>query len=43
MNYSTFADIKGPILFESDVFHDDRGFFMESYHKDKFNKLELRN
>ena len=39
MNYSTFADIKGPILFESDVFHDDRGFFMESYHKDKFNKI----
>ena len=30
--------INGLILIEPDVFSDDRGFFLESYNKEKFSK-----
>ncbi len=34
-------DIPGVILIEPDVFQDERGFFLESYHKERFAAASL--
>lgn len=34
-------DIPGVVLIEPQVFGDDRGFFMETWHKQKFSAAEL--
>ncbi len=36
--YFLTTDIKGPIIIEPDVHRDARGFFVESYHADKYRK-----
>jgi dTDP-4-dehydrorhamnose 3,5-epimerase len=35
------TDLPGVLLIEPDVFHDDRGLFMESYHAEKYSKLGI--
>ena len=35
------AKLKGIKIIESDVFEDERGFFMESYSKEKYKKLGM--
>jgi dTDP-4-dehydrorhamnose 3,5-epimerase len=32
----TDVEIEGPLIIEPDCFHDDRGFFFESYRQDRF-------
>ncbi|HTA76797.1 MAG TPA: dTDP-4-dehydrorhamnose 3,5-epimerase family protein, partial [bacterium] len=35
------TDLPGVLLIEPDVFRDDRGLFMESYHAEKYLKLGI--
>jgi len=35
------TDIKGVLILEPDVFSDDRGFFLETYHKVKYRGLGI--
>ncbi len=37
----TEKSIPGVLLIEPDVFKDDRGFFLETFHKDKYADLGL--
>ncbi|MEX1003148.1 MAG: dTDP-4-dehydrorhamnose 3,5-epimerase [Crocinitomicaceae bacterium] len=38
MEITTF-DIEGLVAFESDIFEDDRGYFFESYNKERFRSF----
>ena len=35
----TESGIKGVFIIEPDVYEDDRGFFMETFHKERYRKL----
>ncbi len=37
----TEKSIPGVLLIEPDVFEDDRGFFLETFHKDKYADLGI--
>ncbi|WP_367071142.1 dTDP-4-dehydrorhamnose 3,5-epimerase [Enterobacter roggenkampii] len=34
-----FFEIEGPLLIDVDVFKDERGFFLESFNKEKFSEI----
>jgi len=34
--------LQGVILIEPDIFRDERGFFMETYHQEKYEKAGIR-
>ena len=42
MNFVPSPVLPEIVVIEPDVFQDDRGFFMESYHQEKFEKAGIR-
>jgi len=37
------TNLPGVVIVEPAVFHDERGFFLESYHRDKFQELGIKS
>ena len=42
MEFRTLSDFPGIVIIEPQVFEDDRGFFMEMYHREKFEAAGIR-
>ena len=42
MNFSPSSNLPEIILIEPDLFEDDRGFFLEMYHKEKFEEAGIK-
>ena len=42
MIFSPSSHLPEVILIEPDLFEDDRGFFLEMYHKEKFEEAEIK-
>jgi dTDP-4-dehydrorhamnose 3,5-epimerase len=37
------TNLPGVVILEPAVFHDERGFFLESYHREKFHELGIKS